>query len=51
MVDERHDELEEGVDEPGDVDDEREPEAFWVVVLEDVEDLGRGGVCQSEGVI
>ena len=35
-VDERHDELEECVDEEGDVDNECEAEAFGIVGLENV---------------
>ena len=44
-VDEGHDDLEEGIDEEGDIDNAGEPQAFGVVVLEDVED----GVCGGEG--
>ena len=36
-VHERHDNLEESVDEEGNVDDESEPETFGIVGLEDVE--------------
>ena len=40
-VDEGSDDFEEGVDEEGEVDDDRFAEVFWVVGLEVVEDLQR----------
>ncbi len=46
------DDFEEGVDEEGEVDDDGLAEMFWVVSLEDVEDLGdQGKDGKSRGVV
>ena len=49
-VDEGGDDFEEGVDEEGEVDDDRFAEMFWVVGLEVVEDL-EGDNEQSKGEV
>ena len=50
-VDERIDELVEPVEKPGEVCDDRRAETFWVVRLEDVEDLSGGGEAGIFGLV